>query len=189
MTVVSFYLHMGRVTKNLWYGLDDSTNAAAITDQMGLSVCSGIRMCGINSSWVCVCIRGWWWKKSDKTFTLNWWQLKLPLFWGSLDHFWFYLNICSLQVCFAVVQQASVLDSVGICLIFSWQDKAHKQPNIKHIKQLPANLQQRPNLLEEEVGWEQLWWTQKEKNGNGESTGSQEWQPCRSKKFWNLVGM
>lgn len=105
----------------------------------------------------CVFAWGRWWQKmtrSQSTFTLTWWQLTGPLI---------YLNICSLQVCFAVMQQASVLDSVGICLIFSWQDKAHKQPNIKHIKQLPANPQQRPNLMEEEVGWEQVWWGGRQK--------------------------
>lgn len=31
--------------------------------------------------------------------------------------------------------QKSMPDSVGICLIFSWQDKAQEQPNIKHITQ------------------------------------------------------
>lgn len=43
--------------------------------------------------------------------------------------------------------QKSALDSVGICLIFSWHDIAQEQPNIKHITQ-PLASQRESSRLE-----------------------------------------
>lgn len=101
-------------------------------------------------------------------------------------------TVPSLRVCFVAVQQASVPDSVGICLIFSWHDKANKNNRISNISHsLWPNMQERPNLWERK--WRdnrrRVWWNSPHTKAKEWLKSAEAWLTDQVEQVWDSTGM